>query len=204
MTTLTLTGLKPLVESLRQMPAITRSRIVVPVITESCKIIQATTAPLIPRQANKLKRNGLGKLRGKKHFRDSMTFAVREYANSQSVVGVVGPESGAAPHAHLVEKGTGPRYTNSRTKYNRQATSTKQVVKNGRVVTKVVYNKVSTGSFQRKKSKPRFFRGVMPAFHPIERGLKASEGAVRAKLETGVRAGITRELTAAKIARGIP
>lgn len=199
-----LTGMKPLVEALRQMPQMTRSLIVVPVITDACKIIKATIAPLIPRQKNKLRRNGLGNLRSKGHYRDSLTFAVREYPLADAVLGVIGAESGHAPHAHLVEEGTKPRFTNSKTTYRRMATRVRTTIKNGRVQTKVVYDKKSTGSNQRRKSKPQLYRGVMPAIHPVARGVKQSEGAVRAKLEAGIRTGITRELTAAKLARGNP
>ena len=200
-----LTGVNELRTALQQMPMAMRVRVVVPVITKGIQTMRAAIAPLIPRQnKNKLRRNGLGKLRGGMHYRDALTSVVRQYGDSDTVVGVVGAESGKAPHSILVEKGTRPRFTNSKPQYRRMAIGVKTVIKNGRLVTKSVRQKQSIGSVIRRKNKPQHYRGVMPAFHPMERGMTACSAAVSTQMAADVRSGITRELTAAKLSRGIP
>jgi hypothetical protein len=202
---MTLTGVKELRRALQQMPEAMRVRVVVPVVTKGIQTMQAAIAPLIPRQAkSKMRRNGLGKLRGGLHYRDALISVVRQYGNSDNVVGVVGAESGKAPHSILVEKGTRPRFTNSKPKYQRIATGIKTVIKNGRIVTKSVRQKQSIGSAIRRKNKPQHYRGVMPAFHPVERGVSGCTSTISTQIAAGVRSGITRELTAANLARGNP
>lgn len=43
-------------------------------------------------------------------LRDSLAIRVKSYSNNGVTVGVVGPRSGVAPYAHLVEYGTKMRY----------------------------------------------------------------------------------------------
>ncbi|NBW09971.1 MAG: hypothetical protein EBR82_18290 [Caulobacteraceae bacterium] len=199
---MTLTGMKPLVNALRQLPFAMQVRVIVPAVTKGAKTIERAIAPLIPVNSKKMRRNGLGKLRHSGHYRNMLTSVVRQYPATDSVVGVIGAESGKAPHSILVESGTRQRFTNSKPTYRRMATSVKTVIKNGRPVTKVVRQKQSTGSVIRRKNKPQHNRGIMPAFHPVQRGVAAAASGIGTQLAADIASGITRELTAAKLGGG--
>lgn len=193
-----LTGMQPLLRALDQMPVVMRARVVVPAVTKGIKTIERTIRPLIPFNRRRQGRKGRHA-----HYQTSLTSVVRDYPLTESVVGVVGAESGKIPHAVLVEDGTRQRFTNSKAVYRRLPTGVRTVIKNGQPRTKVVRRKQSIGSVQRRKNKPQRNRGVMPAFHPMKRGLDSSESTVRSNLEADIRSGITRELTASKLARGV-
>ncbi len=196
---LSLSGMDDLRRALQQMPGAVRTRILLPAAKNAIRTIYKTAEGLIPVSAHRKQRKGnLG------HYRNNLTYVVREYPNSESVIAIVGAESGTAPHATLVEHGTRPRFTNSKPQYQRTATGVKTVVKRGQAVTKVVYQRKSIGSKQKRKKSPQLYRGVMPAFHPIKRGIDNSASAVATGLRNDIQAGITRELTAAKLQRGSP
>ena len=198
---MTITGLKELKRALDQMPLAMRIRVIVPAVTRGIKKVEWAIAPLIPVQQSGVKlRSRMAKRRRQSdHYRNVLTSVVREYPATDAVIGVVGAESGRAPHSILVEKGTRPRFTNSKPTYRMMAVRTKTIIKNGRIVTKSVRERQSTGSTIRRKNKPQHYRGIMPAFHPVERGVKASEAGVMTQLAEDLRSGITRELTAAKL-----
>ena len=203
---MTLTGMKPLLRAIDQMPVVMRSRVVVPAIATGCKTIQRSIAPLIPvnKQPGNLRKRQAKRKRASDHYRNMLTSVVREYQSNQSVVGIIGAESGKAPHSILVESGTRWRFTNSKPVYKRTGgRQVRMVVKRGKVVRRVEVRKVSEGSKIRHKNKPQLSRGIMPAFHPVERGTSAAKSVVQSKLEQDIRNGITRELTAAKLGRGV-
>lgn len=72
------------------------------------KVVTAMSTPVL-----KAYRRNVKTLVGKKTGRLARAPArkIKTYARTQSVVGIIGPRSKAAPHAHLVEFGTGPRIT---------------------------------------------------------------------------------------------
>ena len=191
-----LTGVKTLLRALQSMPDVMRSRILVPAATNAGRKLERSIAGYIPVQQR-------GKKRGKGHYRDWMTNVVREYKGTQSVVVVVGAESGKAPHAVLVEKGTAERFTNAKTRYRKTGTKTITRIKKGRVVQQNVRDKVSVGSQLKRNRKASYNRGRMPAFHPVWRGVDSARGAITAGLITDITRGITAEFTASKLQRGI-
>ena len=193
-----LEGMKPLLNALDQMPVVMRSNVIVPAVTKGAKTIEKAIAPLIPYNNKRSGRKGRHA-----HYRTSLMSVVRQYPLTESVVGVVGAESGRAPHSILVEDGSKPRFTNSKPTYRRIATAAKTVIKHGKLFTKVVKQRKSIGSVIRKKNKPQHYRGVMPAFHPVARGVRASQATVQSQLVADITSGITRELTAAKLQRGV-
>lgn len=191
-----LTGLDQLQRSLKAMPVVMQSRIVMPAITDAAKIVERAIAGLIPYNTRRRGRKGRHA-----HYKTSMTSVVRQLA-SGTVVGVIGAESGMAPHAAIVEEGTRQRFTNSKPVYRRMATGVKTVIKRGKAVTRVVRQKKSIGS-KAKDKKPQLNRGRMPAFRPVQRGVEQSQSAVTATLTQSIQSGITREFTAAKLSRGV-
>lgn len=202
---MTLDGMKPLLRALDQMPQAMRSRVIVPAVTKGAKTIQRAIAPLIPvnKGGVKLRSRQAKRKRASDHYRNMLTSVVREYPLSSSVVGVIGAESGKAPHSILVESGTRWRFTNSKPKYERIGKFRQRtIIKNGKIVRKTERPKVSVGSVIRKKNKPQNSRGIMPAFHPVERGVKAASTSVQSQLSADIKSGIVRELTAAKLSRG--
>lgn len=196
-----LTGIKPLLRSLQSMPEIVRTRVLMPAAARAGKTLERSIANLIPVQ--KFSGRFGRKKKGKSHYRNVMTNVVREYKSNGSVVVVVGAESGTAPHAILVEKGTVQRFTNSKTKYQRVAVRAKTIIKNGKAKVVVEKSKQSVGSFGKKNKLPRLNRGRMPAFRPIQRGVDAAKATVASQLASDISRNITAELTAAKLSRGI-
>ncbi len=202
--TLTLDGMKPLIRSLQAMPVVMRTRIVVPALGKSINTVRAAILPLIPvNQSTRVRRNGLGKIRPRIHYRDALTSVVREYPTTGIVVALTGAESGKAPHAHLIEDGTKQRFTNSKPIYGKMAVGVKTVLKGGKLVTRSVRQKKSTGSRLKRKNAAQLNRGRMPAFHPVERGVANATSTVRTELAASIASGITREFTAAKLSRGV-
>lgn len=202
---LIITGLKPLQRALQNMPVAMRTRVLVPAATKSIKVAEQAIMALIPVQKGGVRLRGYQAKRRRAfdHYRNMMTSAVRQYPQTGSVVALTGAESGTAPHAHLVERGTQPRFTNSRTIYGRVATGTKTVIKNGRLVTRSVRARQAVGSRKKRKNGAQFFRGIMPAFHPVQRGMDAASATISSMLQSDIAAGITRELTGAKLQRGV-
>jgi hypothetical protein len=198
-----LRGIRQLVGALREMPAAARTRILVPAATKGARAIASSIRKFIPVQKRMSKPHT--------HYRDAVTQKVAEYIDRNIVTAFVGAESGIAPHAHLVEDGTGPRGTNHKTRYVRTAIRARLILKKGKLQYKTDRARKSVGSFLKSKSQASknkfslgvYFRGRMPAFHPVVRGLAAVEGQVAAQLKTDIQAGITRELTEAKLARGV-
>jgi len=190
-----LKGIQPLIKSLQVMPAMARTLILHSAANKAGKTIANSIRKKVPYQA-KQRKPAL-------HYRDVVTNVVRDYPTTDSVVAVIGAESRTAPHAHLVEEGTGPRFTNHKTQYRRMAVRARTVIKKGRAVTVVEKERKSIGSFQKKNKRPVYYRGRMPAFHPVKLGLDAVRSQVVTQLENDIRAGITREFTEAKIARGM-
>ena len=190
-----LTGVKPLLRALQAMPGAMRSRILVPAAHKAGRTLERAISGHIPVQQR-------GKKRGKGHYRDWMTNVVREYKGTQSVVVVVGAESGKAPHAVLVEKGTQQRFTNAKTRYRKTGTKTITRIKKGRIVRQNVRDKVSVGSQLKRNKKPSYNRGRMPAFHPVWRGVESARGAITTGLISDISRGITAEFTASKLKRG--
>ena len=187
-------GLRELVRTLDQMPAVCRSRVLVPAAERAGKTLVKAIARLTPYNMNR--KRGVRAY----HYRDVLNSVVRDYPKTQSVVLVVGPESGKAPHAHLVEDGTKQRFTNSKPKYMRMKVRARQIIKNGRLRWVTETEKKSIGSLERKKGKPRLNRGRMPAFHSLQRGVSSIELEVGNQLKADITSGITRELTQFRIA----
>jgi len=192
---LSLEGVEPTIRALRAMPEAMQKRILVPVVQKAAKLVERSIATLIP--VNRGKRR-----RAKDHYRNVMTSVVRSYPADGNVIAVIGPESKMAPHAHLVEEGTAVRQTNSKPVYKKVAVGVKVKLKNGKPVRKAIYARVAAGSKMRKQNKPQRNRGRMPAYHPVARGSANASSAVQTLLVSGIRNGITQELTAAKLARG--
>lgn len=178
------------------MPEQCRASILIPAARRAGKTIEHSIARFIPF-------NRRTKRKAKPHYRDAMSSVVREYQKTQSVVVLVGAESGQVPHAHLVEDGTGPRYTNHKTKYRRMSVRARQIIKNGKAKTVVEKERKSIGSFVRKNKKPTFYRGIMPAYHPVKRGIQAIQGTISQQLRNDIEMGIKRVFTESKLARGV-
>ncbi len=197
---LNITGLQPLLRSLDQLPDAMRMRVLLPAAKNAGQIIERAIAPLIPVQRFTGRRGR--KAKGKMHYRNAMTHAVRDYPATSSVVTIVGAESGKAPHAHLVEDGTAPRFTNHKTRYKRVAVGQRWVIKNGKAKQVDDRQRVSDGSHAKKNKRKANYRGQMPAFKPVARGVAACQSSVASRLKSDITTGITSELTAAKLSRG--
>ena len=194
-------GMDKLLSSLRNLPDVMQRRVILPAIAKAAKTVEQAIRPLVPmNNKSRMRRGKSGKLRINGHYRDNVTSVVRDYAST--AVAVIGPASGKAPHAHLVEKGTAVRYTNSKTRYTKEAIGTKQVRKKGNLQTVSVWKKVSAGSFKKKNKKPQAYRGRMPAFHSVERGVSASSSAVASQLAADVTSGIANQISIENLLRG--
>lgn len=192
---LSIDGMKPLMRALRQIPDAMRSKVMLPAAAKAGRLIADSIRPLIPLQAKT-------KARGRSHYRYVLTSATREYQKTQSVVSIVGPESRMAPHANLVEDGTQQRFTNQKTKYARMAVGARWKIVKGKPQLVIEKQRKAVGTVKRRKTKPYLNRGRMPAFKPIERGAAAAQATIASSLQRDIASGITRELTAAKLARG--
>jgi len=188
-------GLRPLLNTFQQLPGECRTAVLIPAAKRASRTMVRSIARYTP--FNKRMRKT-----AKPHMRDSLTSVVEDYSKTQTVVAVVGNESGQAPHAHLVEEGTKPRWTNHKTQYRRMAVRARQIIKKGKVRWVTEKQKKSIGSFIKDKRKPTWYRGRMPAYHPVARGIKACEATVGQQLKKDIESGLTRELTQFKIARG--
>jgi hypothetical protein len=199
--TINVSGLKPLLRAIEQMPEKCRMRILQPTGVRAGRMVASAIRPLIPVQQRMRKPHT--------HYRDAMTSVAREYPKTQAVVVVVGPESRQAPHAHLVEFGTGPRFIGHKTQYRKTAIRVRQRIVKGQLRHVTEKERKSIGSFLKKGKKNQILfnlgslnRGRMPAFRSMSRGISAIESRVRQQIESDIRSGITRELAEAQIARG--
>lgn len=186
-------GLKPLLRTLRQMPDIMSSRVLVPAAMRGARRIASGIRKFIPIQRRMRKPHT--------HYRDAVTQVVREYKNTHSVVAVIGAESGLAPHAAIVEEGTKDRWTNHKSRYRKLAVRVRPIIKAGRLRYVTEKQRQSIGSFQKKNKKPTYYRGRMPAFHPIARGVESTKSDVGTQLKADIESGIKREFTEAQIGR---
>ncbi len=73
------------------------------------KAVRAGTSVLL--KATRRNVRAIGKVTGT--LLKSLTKKVKTYSRTSTVAGIVGPRARAAPHAHLVEYGTDPRYHKS-------------------------------------------------------------------------------------------
>lgn len=185
---------QPLLRALQQLPEKCRVRVLVPAANKAARRIASAVRKLVPVQKKMRKPHT--------HYRDAVTQVVRDYPRTESIVAVIGAESGVSPHAHFVEDGTNQRWTNMRSRYRRMSIRARAIIKGGRVRFVTEQERKSIGSFLRKNKKPSFNRGRMPAFHSVAKGVKAAESAVAMELKTSIETGIKRELVEDQIARG--
>lgn len=178
---LDISGIKPLLRALDQMPEACHKVVLIPAAQKAGLTLSKSISSLI-KKTKKTKPY---------HYKTSVTSVVRDYEKSHSVVLIVGAASRQAPHAHLVEDGTKQRFTNSRPKYRRTAIEAKLTVHKGRLVHRTNYAKKSIGSFIKNKKRPQLNRGIMPATHPVEIGVKAVTAAVAVNLKKDIELGIT-------------
>ena len=183
-----LKGLQPLLRSLREMPEVVQKRVLIPAATNAGGILERSITRLIPVSHRRGKRKKYG------HYAANIVSVTKAYG-SGAVVVVVGAQSGRAPHAHLVEEGTNQRFTNSKTRYRREAVRTRVVVKNGAARTIVEKQKISVGSFGKRNKRPRANRGRMPAFHSVARGVASAAKSVQSQLANDIRAGLSAEVS---------
>lgn len=115
-----------------------------------------------------------------RHMADTASYKVKTYSGGKRkrVFGMVGYASPQVHHAHLVEYGTAPRYTKHSTKYERVLASRKVKYKRGGYRYRKT-EKRSIGSFRDpKKRGPVLYRGIMPAFRPVQRTMAQTKGVI--------------------------
>lgn len=128
---------------------------------------------------------------GKPHLRDALAVKQKTYGRGgqSRTVFVIGPRSNQAPHAHLVEFGTGGRWTGSKTKY--------KTVREGKIKTKLGFKfrkrKISVGSFEKYPGAVRAWRGRMPAFRMMQRAVTSGRQFIQRQMESEIARGIERE-----------
>ncbi len=130
------------------------------------KAVRAGASVLLKEYRRNVKK--LGKVTGT--LRRSLAKKVKTYRRTATVVGIIGPKSRAAPHAHLVEFGTKPRYRGKKRKGERM---------------RRVFRAVRIGG--------RWgYTGSMPAFAPLRRAfystLSKVKHTMRKKLADGIKA----------------
>lgn len=116
----------------------------------------------------------------KRHMADTVNYKVKTYSGGKRkrVFGMVGYESPQVHHAHLVEYGTAPRYTKHSTEYERVLANRKVKYKRGGYRYRKT-QKRSIGSFRDpKKRGPVLYRGIMPAFRPVQRTMSQTKGVI--------------------------
>lgn len=171
-----------------------QTRVLTKAVTAGCRVVQRRIQDTVPFNTRKKRKQAL-------HYRDTIAFVTREYGGAR-VVGVVGHESKMAPHAHLIEKGTAQRFTNSKPSYKRMAVGVKFRMKRGKLVQVSERERVSTGSRMKKKGKPRLNRGRMPAFRTVENALNSSYFDVTRAMSASLDKSLKAEFTEALMRRG--
>lgn len=170
---------------LKQLPENVQNRIFRTGGRKAAKVFLDGAIALTPKSEQKPRR-----YRGKPHMRDVLTFRQRTYgrgAKSKTLF-VIGPESKQAPHSHLVEKGTGKRYTQHKTEY--KTLTEKITTRTGKV--KFKRKKVSIGSKGFGFVSGQKYRGIMPAFHPLEKSFRLNSQAAMDVMRRAIQNGINR------------
>lgn len=163
--------------------------------TKAAKALANNARPRIPRAPKKPKR-----YEGRPHYQDVLTSKVKTYKDT--VVAIVGPKSGNAPHAHLVESGTDERWTKHTTKYRgdggkRVRAARKRMDNRGNWRTEYTFEvrekRRSVGSFvDVGKTGVSKYRGRMPAFRPLQKAFRAMKPIIRIIIRDEMRASIAK------------
>ena len=175
---------------LHQLPVKVSRRVFRSASRKAANLVKKSVERLTPRQKKKPK-----KYAGKPHLQDVWHIKQKTYASKSggTTVVLIGPQSGQAPHATLVEKGTRQRFTNSQAIYKTLA-STKVRTKSGAIKFRRG-KKVSVGSKIKRAGAARINRGVMPAIRPLGRAWETTKSQAMSVLTTEIRKGITKEAT---------
>ena len=198
-----LTGIKPLLRTLQQMPNVVRRRVLLPAAERAGEVLELSIASFIPVNRKPKKKNA-------GHYRYNLTSVIRDYEATKSVVVLVGAESGTAPHAHFLEDGTQQRFTNHKTKYKLQVVGVRYSISRGEAIVRTSKEKRSQGSFLKTKNQqasgkivngktkwktPKAMnRGVMPATHPVQRGVNNAQSKLTAQLKNDITRGLQEEI----------
>lgn len=192
-----LKGYDELLSTLDQLPDRVQNRVFRLAGRKASKQVAEQAKRNSPRR-HKDGKDGLG------HLADRFTFVQRVYRSANKTVFVIGSASGKKNRInHLVEFGTGQRWTGHKTRTIRQGAGhfiKKRRVKNAagqwKTVTEVVSKsrRISVGSIRKQNydgSPARMsYRGYMPAFHQLGNAWKSV--AVESIVVEQVRAGLQR------------
>ena len=173
--------LQELLANLRILPEKVQTKVMRQAGRKSAQTVLGSIKSVTPKARKKTKR-----FAHRPHLRDVM--AIKQKTYKGRTVYIVGPKSGQAPHAHLVEFGTQQRFTGSRTQY--KTVATRKVKKRGGV--KFMKAKVSIGSFG-IPGMARINRGRMPAFRNMQIGFGRVRQVAMRQLESEIARGIERE-----------
>lgn len=183
-----------LVRSLDAFSDYVKAKVTRNAIKRGAKVFRDSIASLIPRNPKKTP--------GRMHYKDGVTWAIKNYDKMSRVVAIIGPPSKSAPHAHLVERGTRQRFTNSKPKYKRMAVGLKWKIVKGQAVQKIERQRKSIGSVIKHKGRPRLNRGRMPAFHPVQHGVDAARSDAIVAMSAELTAGMNQAAAVSRVARG--
>ena len=183
-------GMQGLLNSFNQLPPACRDQVLLPAVRRASKTMERAIRPFIPRGHRR---------KTKPHYQDALLAVVRSYPKTQSITAIIGAESGVVPHKHLVEEGTKARWTNHKSQYKKIAVRAKQIIKRGKLKWVVDRKRQSIGSFAKKNKRPTFYRGIMPAFHSVRRGVKSCEGSVASQLKTDIQDRLGRLLASMQV-----
>lgn len=100
---ITITGIKPLVKTLQQLPEKSRKKVIKSAVSRGSTPVVKAAKKLVPLGSG-LKPDGTPR----DHLRKTITKTAAKVYPNGSVVVTIGPRFRAAPHSHLVDRGTKP------------------------------------------------------------------------------------------------